>query len=148
MLAEVTIVSALVATVMVVMYAASSKMIKAYEVRENYYNIDTIYATGYIYNHLIDTLDINNLIGSDNYTNIKDRDDYIKSVCSYYGLSQVYFIKENTEKIKSLSGVVTNKTFKNYINNYLVNAIEDSNKYIILVERVVEKEYYYYYIEV
>jgi hypothetical protein len=145
MLAEVTVVSALALTVMVVMYASSSRMIEAYKVRENYYDVDTIYATGYIYNHLIDSLNINNYISSySTYKSIKNADEYITKVVSEYNLNNVFFVKGSN--VDNLISASINKTFKNYLTNAVKGNVDD-NKYYLIVERVVNNNYYYYYAE-
>jgi hypothetical protein len=139
------VVSALALTVMVVMYASSSRMIEAYKVRENYYDVDTIYATGYIYNHLIDSLNINNYISSySTYKSIKNADEYITKVVSEYNLNNVFFVKGSN--VDNLISASINKTFKNYLTNAVKGNVDD-NKYYLIVERVVNNNYYYYYAE-
>jgi hypothetical protein len=145
MLAEVTIVSAIAVTVMVLLYSSSSKMIEAYKTRENYYNVDTIYATGYIYNYLIDSLMVNDYIGSySTYKNITTGDEYINKIVLEYDLKQVFFVKGNN--IDNLLSLDINRTMKNYLNNYVkINA--DDDKYYLIVERKADNNYYYYYAE-
>lgn len=151
MLAEVTVVATLAATVMLVMYASSIKMINAYKARENYYDVDTIYATGYIHNYIIDTYTINNYINTYNINNKKASisDPIISNLINNYKINDIRFIKSKASDVTSLSNSVDNRTFKNYLNNYVKNNVsEKDDEYILIVERKVDNEYYYYSVEV
>lgn len=149
MLAEVTVVATLAATVMLVMYASSINMINAYKTRENYYDVDTIYATGYIHNYIIDTYTINNYIDTYNLDNKKSL--ISDPAIDFYKIEDIRFIKSKTSEVESLSNSdsISNRTFKNYLNNYVKNNVSESDdKYILIVERKVDNEYYYYSVEV
>lgn len=147
MLAEVTVVATLAATVMMVMYASSIKIINAYKERENYYDVDTIYAAAYAYNYMIDSGLINDFIVV-NYNNKIDRFTEL-DLLSSYNISDIRFIKSNQDDVDKLISEDINRTFKNYLNNYVKkNVSESSDKYMFIVERVVDKEYYYYSVEV
>lgn len=154
MLAEVTIVSAIAVVIMVTMFVSSSKMIKAYESRDNYYNVDSIYATGYIYDYLMDNLIINDyLIELDGSSTLKYLDlkgkniEYINNIVSLYDLDSVFIIK-NSDIDAIVSDGSLHKTMRSYIDNYVRNNIDDINGHSIVVERKKDSiNYYYYFIE-
>lgn len=158
MLAEVTIVAAIAVAIIVSMYTSSSRMIDAYETRENYYDVDTIYATGHIYNYLIDSLKLNYYISaSENVFIIQDgnevTDKYINKIRDEYNLNQVILIS-GSEIEELVSDINLNKTMRNYLKNFVLNNIDD-DKFYLITERKVTKvdnsskyNYYYYYVEV
>ena len=160
MLAEVTIVATLAATVMMLMYSSSIKTINAYKERENYYDVDTIYATGYIYDYIMDNkIDdyISTATSATPYGSKTFNTNPIKEIISKYNVKDVRFIKSKTTSVNDLKNNVTRRTFKNYLENYVKKNVSDSenDKYILIVEREVaspndsnKKVYYYYSVEV
>lgn len=156
MMAEVIIVSAVAIIIMVSMYESSSKMIKLYEVRDNYYNVDTIYATGYVYNYLIDNYKINDyLIELESNSSLasidlaqKD-DDYINDIILKFDLNKVLLVKNSLiDNVSSDSSL--KKTMRTYLDGYVSNNIINNNGYSIVIERKKNgssSDYYYYFIE-
>lgn len=143
MLAEVVVVSVVIAVTLVALFTGLSRVSKAYEKRDKYYDIDAEYLCIEANKALIK----NNKTNFSNLTNINDQSyigglsDYISKfynsdyitknkpkVSIYYSPSQF----TSVESIKTKSG--TNQTFKDYI-DYLKNNIDWTEyKYVIISE--------------
>ena len=158
MLAEVTVVATLAAIVIMSMYASSIKTINAYKERENYYDVDTIYATGYIYDYIMDS-------GIDSYITTARGDldtrnntinlntGQIGEIIKNYGQADIdiRFIQSEESEVTKLASKVTNRTFKNYINNYVKKNVSCGpnktctnksccDKYILITEIYIKQQ--------
>ena len=149
MLAEVVIVSIVIATVLVVLYAGLKNVSSAYETRNRYYDIDSLYSA----------MDINDILIKNNSSFINSNtaieltnDNDINEFYEFYkntGYSiKSYLSPYNSMQMQSLKNLNDNVTFYEYI-DYLdgnINFNEDYD-YIIIVERtnINDKDDCYYY---
>ena len=149
MLAEVVIVSVVVATVLVTLFIGLKNVSSAYETRNRYYDIDSLYAA----------MDINDILIKNNSSFINSNtaieltnDNDINEFYEFYkntGYSiKSYLSPYNSMQIQSLKNLNDNVTFYEYI-DYLdgnINFSEDYD-YIIIVERtnINDKDDCYYY---
>ena len=149
MLAEVVIVSVVVATVLVTLYTGLKNVSTAYETRNRYYDIDSLYAAMDINNILIKNA--SSFINSNTALELTNDND-INEFYEFYkktGYSiESYLTPYNSEQIITLKNLNDNVTFDEYI-DYLsgnINFNEDYN-YIIIVERtnINDKDDCYYY---
>ena len=149
MLAEVVIVSVVVATVLVTLFIGLKNVSSAYETRNRYYDIDSLYAA----------MDINDILIKNNSSFINSNtaieltnDNDINEFYEFYkntGYSiKSYLSPYNSMQMQSLKNLNDNVTFYEYI-DYLdgnINFNEDYD-YIIIVERTninYKDECYYY----
>ena len=113
MLAEVVVVSVVIATTLVTLYVALNRLISAFDTRNTYYDIDAAYLAVEVNNILIEDGTINTLILNQE---IKDVSSDASNIINLYsGNKKVYFSPYSNEKINSIQAVVDNKTFKDYI---------------------------------
>lgn len=152
MLAEVVVVSVVIATVLVTIFAGLNNVSSAYEVRNTYYDVDSLYVAIEINdiltrNNTIDSLITNNdiIILSGN-SDVNEFMNFYKS--TGYDVSSTYFVPYNSEILIKLKSQVSNQTFKDYI-NYLSGNIDftDDYNYIIITQRenINDKDDCYYY---
>lgn len=124
MLAEVVVVSAVISTVLVTMYIAINRVSSAYETRNGYYDIDTLFFAE----------EINDLI--------KDKEPPAKQELSLGDLSTAYqnlgykeangyYITPSTLN-NTIEGKQTLKDFMSYLKTKLSN--DNNYKYIIVSE--------------
>jgi len=140
MLAEVVVVAVVIATVLVTLFAGLNNVSSAYEVRNRYYDVDSLYAAMEINDILIreNTIDVllNNNVSYllvDNRINLFM--NFYRNISSY-DISSSYFVPYNSVKLNELKSMNINQTFKDYI-DYLSGNIDfsDDYNYIIIVER-------------
>lgn len=153
MLAEVVVVSVVIATVLVTLFAGLNNISSAYETRNIYYDVDSLYAAMEINDILLRNNAIDTLKNSDSGVALLDQNyvtEYMDfySVSTGYNISSSYFVTYNSEKLSLLKGENINKTFKDYI-DYLSGNLDFSEDYdyIIIVERENNNDYddcYYY----
>ena len=86
MMAEVVVVSVIICTVLVTLYTALARINNAYDTRNRYYDIDTLYFTEEINYSLISSGLINKLITNGNSVklNLKDLKINIDEISSFY----------------------------------------------------------------
>ena len=159
MLAEVVVVSVVIATVLVTLFAGLNNVSSSYETRNKYYDVDSLYVAMEINDILVREEKINTISKSD-ITLLSGGDiDRFKAFYKNkvgYNINS-YFIpykstSDNTYSLErgfnTLKNRTINSTFKEYI-DYLSGNIElDANfDYIIVVERenVSDKDDCYYY---
>ena len=108
MLAEVVIVSAILITTLVALYAGFAKVFKAYDERANYYHTNSLYALRNVQDFFVDNMTLNSLIKNINDTN-----------------SVLYF--------KNGDSIDTNTTLSDYEKQYVKKEMDEYNlEYIIL----------------
>ena len=136
MLAEVVVVSVVVATVLVTMYIGLNKISSAYETRNRYYDIDAEYYA----------MEVN-----DNYDKRNDIAGAYKSlgtdIKKTYISATAHKIEYTKEALTSLGNSVSNQTFKDYI-EYLNGNIDfgdSSYTNFVITELCKTKDDCYYY---
>lgn len=148
MLAEVVVVAVVIATVLVTLFAGLNNVSSAYEIRNRYYDIDSLYVAMEVNDILLrefgtlndEIIDFSGVI----YGNISQSlDENIKKFDTfyYYNVKDTiisYISPYNVDDILSLSAPdgKTNNTFSEYL-NYLSGNLDFSADYdyIIIVER-------------
>lgn len=156
MLAEVVVVSVVIATVLVTLFVGLNKVSSAYDNRNKYYDVDSLYIAMEINEILkrkatIDVLRNNGNIallygngyGVDNFMDFYADENNI----GYY-ISSTYFVPYQSEKLSGLKEEDINQSFKDYI-DYLNGNLDFGRDYdyIIIVERenINDKDDCYYY---
>ena len=149
MLAEVVIVSVVVATVLVTLFIGLKNVSSAYETRNRYYDIDSLYAAMDINDILIKNnssfINSNTAIELTNDNDINEFYEFYKN--TGYSIAS-YLTPYKSEQMLTLKNLNDNVTFDEYI-DYLdgnINFSEDYD-YIIIVERtnINDKDDCYYY---
>lgn len=159
MLAEVVVVAVVIATVLVTLYVGLNNMSSAYETRNKYYDVDSLY----IAMEINDILIRENSINSFDKNNVTLLSDYVSNFESFYENNikynitsyfvpykssedgTTYTLQKGIDKLKSM---VVNSTFKDYIDYLSGNLIfDDDYDYIIIVERenINDEDDCYYY---
>ena len=140
MLAEVVVVSVVIATVLVTLFVGLNNVSSAYEIRNRYYDVDSLYAAMEINDILIREDAIDNLLNN-NSTILFSNNEVIKFMGFYknstsYDISKSYFVPYNKSKLNDLKSMNINQTFKDYI-EYLNGNLnfDDNYDYMIIVER-------------
>ena len=151
MLAEVVVVAMVVATVLITLFTGVNNVSSAYETRNRYYDVDSLYVA----------IEVNEKLKRDNAlaaiitSNVaKELNTEITDLKNLYSTSvgdeiYVYITPYTSSKMSSLSSINTNLTFSDYL-DYLNNNIDFSDEgynYMIMVERRENKQiddcYYY-----
>ena len=152
MLAEVVIVGAVIATVLVTLYTSFTRLFNNYDVRNRYYDMDALYAATTIADYLIDELVVYDLLdenGAPFVSVSEDRADLLASIYDTYDVNKVFLVRE--DKISVLGGQTSiNKSFRDYLNNYVDKVLDKdrTNVYILVLERQVsDNDNYYAYVE-
>lgn len=154
MLAEVVVVSVVIATVLVTLFTGLNNVSSAYSVRNIYYDVDSLYVAMEVNDILRENALITNLIDNDDivllYGNSYEIDgfvDFYKEIVKY-DISSIYFVPYNSDKLEQLNSENINNSFKDYV-DYLSGHLifEDDYNYMIIVERVNnnDKDDCYYY---
>lgn len=154
MMAEVVVVSVIICTVLVTLYTALARINNAYDTRNRYYDIDTLYFTEEINYSLISSGLINTLIKNGNSVEVtlNGQNIYLDEISSFYnsnnkGKIKIYFSlykKNDVEKLANSTGA--KKTFKDYI-TYATNHFDYTEKYeyMLITEMCKTEDDCYYY---
>lgn len=152
LLAEVVIVSTVILTIMTTLYSSYAKMNSVYKIRNNYYNIDTLYSTYNLKNYLLDEMYLNEILSETNtniLTFVPQTDELFQALISSSNIESAYCLKKDKldEFINNNDQEVTN-TMKDYL-NYLKSQdnYQTSNDHLLIVERLSDDNYYYSYVE-
>ena len=154
MMAEVVVVSVIICTVLVTLYTALVRINNAYDTRNRYYDIDTLYFTEEINYSLISSGLINKLITNGNSVKVtlEGQGIDLNEISSFYnsnnkGETKIYFSlykKNDVKKLANLTGL--NETFKDYIT--YANDHFDYNEdyeYMLITEMCKTNDDCYYY---
>ena len=154
MMAEVVVVSVIICTVLVTLYTALARINAAYDTRNRYYDIDTLYFTEEINYSLISSGLINKLIQNGNSVKVtlEGQGIDLNEISSFYnsnnkGETKIYFSlykKNDVNKLANLTGL--NETFKDYIT--YANDHFDYNEdyeYMLITEMCKTNDDCYYY---
>ena len=147
MLAEVVIVSAILITTLVSLYAGFAKVYKAYEERSSFFDTDSIYALKSIedtlidegiFNNIIDKINTSNYlsylkgdISSDNYIN-----NYLTELLGNYNIENFYITTYYSNSLNSIINSDPNNIVFNDFLTYLQKNLtfDNSYNYIFLSE--------------
>ncbi len=147
MMAEVVVVSVVIAVVLITLFTGLNRVSSAYEKRDRYYDIDALYLAMMANDILIKSGDINTIIKTGN--SIKITNDDVNLLLNTYNNDDVnlYFSlyeKGKIDKLKDLS--TTKETTKEFI-DYLKDKFDfnDDYNYVIISEICKNVDDCYYY---
>lgn len=147
MLAEVVVVSVVIAVVLITLFTGLNRVSSAYEKRDRYYDIDALYLAMMANDILIKSGDINTIIKTEN--SIKINNDDVNQLLNTYNNDDVnlYFSlyeKGKIDELKDLSN--TKETTKEFI-DYLGTKFDfnDDYNYVIISELCKNADDCYYY---
>ena len=148
MMAEVVVVSVVIAVVLITLFTGLNRVSSAYEKRDRYYDIDALYLAMMANDALIENGSINNLINDGTSTIIEANDD-VNLLLNTYNNDDVnlYFSLYEKGKIDELKDLSTTKeTTKEFI-DYLGTKFDfnDDYNYIIISEICKNVDDCYYY---
>lgn len=147
MMAEVVVVSVVIAVVLITLFTGLNRVSSAYEKRDRYYDIDALYLAMMANDILIKSGDINTIIKTGN--SIKITNDDVNLLLNTYNNDDVnlYFSLYEKGKIDELKDLSTTKeTTKEFI-DYLGTKFDfnDDYNYIIISEICKNVDDCYYY---
>ena len=148
MMAEVVVVSVVIAVVLITLFTGLNRVSSAYEKRDRYYDIDALYLAMMANDALIENGSINNLINDGTSTIIEANDD-VNLLLNTYNNDDVnlYFSLYEKGKIDELKDLSTTKeTTKEFI-DYLGTKFDfnDDYNYVIISELCKNVDDCYYY---
>ena len=148
MMAEVVVVSVVIAVVLITLFTGLNRVSSAYEKRDRYYDIDALYLAMMANDALIENGSINNLINDGTSTIIEANDD-VNLLLNTYNNDDVnlYFSLYEKGKIDELKDLSTTKeTTKEFI-DYLKDKFDfnDDYNYVIISEICKNVDDCYYY---
>lgn len=152
MMAEVVVVSVVIAVVLITLFTGLNRVSSAYEKRDRYYDIDALYLAMMANDALIENGSINNLINDGTSTIIEANDD-VNLLLNTYNNDDVnlYFSlyeKGKIDELKDLSTTeeTTKETTKEFI-DYLKDKFDfnDDYNYVIISEICKNVDDCYYY---
>lgn len=145
MLAEVVIVSAVLITTLVSLYAGFAKVYKAYEERSSFFDTDSIYALKSIEDTLIDEGLFNNIINeintsnyvsylAENLTDDSYINSYLKELLGNYNIEYFYITKYDNASLTTIIESDTDNIVFNDFLTYLQKNLnfDDNYNYIFL----------------
>ena len=145
MLAEVVIVSAVLITTLVSLYAGFAKVYKAYEERSSFFDTDSIYALKSIEDTLIDEGLFNNIINeintsnyvsylAENLTDDSYINSYLKELLGNYNIEYFYITKYDNASLTTIIESDANNIIFNDFLKYLQKNLnfDDNYNYIFL----------------
>lgn len=147
MMAEVVVVSVVIAVVLITLFTGLNRVSSAYEKRDRYYDIDALYLAMMANDILIKSGDINTIIKTEN--SIKINNDDVNQLLNTYNNDDVnlYFSLFGKGKLTELKKLPTTKeTTKEFI-DYLGTKFDfnDDYNYVIISEICKNVDDCYYY---
>ena len=146
MMAEVVVVSVVIAVVLITLFTGLNRVSSAYEKRDRYYDIDALYLAMMANDILIKSGDINTIIKTGN--SIKITNDDVNLLLNTYNNDDVnlYFSLYEKGKIDKLKDLPNKKTTKEFI-DYLGTKFDfnDDYNYVIISEICKNVDDCYYY---
>ena len=147
MMAEVVVVSVVIAVVLITLFTGLNRVSSAYEKRDRYYDIDALYLAMMANDILIKSGDINTIIKTGNSIKITNND--VNLLLNTYNNDDVnlYFSLYEKGKIDELKDLSTTKeTTKEFI-DYLGTKFDfnDDYNYVIISEICKNDDDCYYY---
>ena len=142
MMAEVVVVSVIVATTLVVLYTSVNRLTTAFNLRNRYHDLDCLNLAIAVNDELISSGDINTLI-KDSYSTVVNTD--IKNLFNNdYKRVNVYYIKNNTSLDINNINSNLNTTAKEYF-EYLDKNKDNKYNYYIVSEMCETEDNCFYY---
>lgn len=163
MLVELIVTSTIVISAMVILYANFNRIYSLYKEKNNYYNIDGIYATKEMTKNLLQAnfnkFIVEALDNSNNYKYIIEKQDCTQfesinnnEICTalrdLYSINNMLFTEYDKSALENLKeNADIPSTFKDYLSYimeyYNITNSETSYSYIILTETEEKGTYYY-----
>ena len=155
MLAEVVIVSAVLITTLVSLYAGFAKVYKAYEERSSFFDTDSIYALKSIEDTLIDEGLFNNIINeintsnyvsylAENLTDDSYINSYLKELLGNYNIEYFYIAKYDSASLTTIMESDTdNIVFNDFLTYLQKNLNFDDNYNYIFVSKTKDGRFAY-----
>lgn len=142
MMAEVVVVSVVIAVVLITLFTGLNRVSSAYEKRDRYYDIDALYLAMMANDALIENRSINNLINDGTSTIIEVNDEEVK----LYKNVNLYFSLYGKDKLTELKKWSNKKTTKEFI-DYLGTKFDFNGdyNYVIISEICKNVDDCYYY---
>lgn len=156
MLAEVVVVSVIICTVLVTLYTSLVRINNAYDTRNRYYDINTLYFTEEVNDILIYMGYINKYISTSESKEVDLSKNVFSNDSNFYsaynidtalgGSIKMYFSLYDANSVGSLAGMNSNTTFKDYI-SYLKDHFDydEEYEYILVTEMCKTGDDCYYY---
>lgn len=156
MLAEAVVSGTVIITSMIILYSTFNNLYAKYKEKNNYYNIDAIYATeemiDYLMNYNFEEF-INEKIGGNKYYVLIDESTcYDGEVCEklrdLYNVNKMIIAEYDKSRLESdVQSLSINQSFKDYI-DYVISYYGVSNydtkySYIVLTETKDQNDYNY-----
>ena len=162
MLVEVIVTSTIIVTAMIGFYSSFNKIYKNYKEKENYYNIDAIYATKEIIKELMNNTSednnmakfLNNIFSSRVYESLitngtcQNEISICSNIADFYKVNNMIIVEYDKKSIQKYLEENPNlhQTFKDYI-DYVINYYDvtpnEEIGYLFLTEIKDGDNYYY-----
>lgn len=134
MMAEVVVVSVIVAVTLVTLYTGTKRVTTAFNLRNRYYDMDCLNLSIAANDTLIETGKISDLITSEeSFRIISDDVNSLKSLYNDYDWIEIYFLKNGADIDDSIKQEIYNITARDYF-DYLQNNYDDDYTYYIVSE--------------
>lgn len=149
MMAEVVVVSVVIAVVLITLFTGLNRVSSAYEKRDRYYDIDALYLAMMANDALIENGSINNLINDGTSTIIKANDltisNIYKDIVNDNGVNLYFSLygKDKLTELKKLSNKKTTKEFIDYLGTKFY--FNGDYNYVIISEICKNVDDCYYY---
>lgn len=142
MLAEVVVISVVVATVLVTLYIGLNSIASAYDIRNRYYDVDCLYAAIEVNDVLlrndpstiqtVDAIDLSTNVDVNSFENFYEDETAVNDIINLY---LTPYDKNKMLSIKDFENI--NVTFEEYL-DYLSGNLnfDDDYDYMIIVERM------------
>lgn len=146
MMAEVVVVSVIVAVTLVTLYTSVNRLTTAFNLRNKYHDLDCLNLSMAVDDELIGNGKINTLMnGDDSFKEISDDVNNIKSLYDDYDWIEVYFLKNGTTIDDNIKEKIYNNTAKDYF-TYLQKNYDNKYNYYIVSElcKIGADDCYYY----
>lgn len=150
MMAEVVVVSVVIAVVLITLFTGLNRVSSAYEKRDRYYDIDALYLAMMANDILIKSGDINTIIKTGNSIKITNNDVNLllntynnDDVNLYFSLYKPLAEEGKIDKLKELSNKKTTKEFIDYLGTKF--DFNDDYNYVIISEICKNDDDCYYY---
>lgn len=137
MLAEVVVVSVVIATVLVTLFTGLSRVSSAYETRNRYYDVDSLYAAmeinGILKKNNPSTINTTLAMKLSDDSNVSNFEEFYNNTNSSINSYITPYTKDSMLTLKNFN---SNLTFSNYL-DYLSDNLNfsDDYNYMIIVER-------------
>lgn len=145
-MAEVVVVSVIVAVTLVTLYTGTNRVTTAFNLRNRYHDLDCLNLAIAVNNKLIEDGTINRIIEGTPSENLSEYVEGIQNLYQDYNSGNgvnTYFIKNNNGPDTSGIGNVK-KTTEDYF-NYLKKNYDEENNYYIVSEICTTKDNCFYY---